>query len=181
MDCFRCDREATQECARCGALYCDEHGDALCERCQDPALALPSYRLYRGSLLALLAGTVFAVWLLVRPPDITDGDAPPVTPPAVQLPASTPAATASPPPATATPTPSATATPTPEPTATAEPEPPAPREHIVAAGDTLSAIAERYRPPEISVGDFIDAIADFNDLGDASAIAIGQTILIPPP
>ena len=48
-------------------LYCDDHGDALCERCMDPASALPSYRVYRGSLIALLIGSIFAVWLLVRP------------------------------------------------------------------------------------------------------------------
>ena len=52
VECFQCDQEAQQECPRCGALYCDDHGDALCERCMDPALALPSYRVYRGSLLA---------------------------------------------------------------------------------------------------------------------------------
>ena len=33
----------------------------------DPALALPSYRVYRGSLLALLVGSIVAVWLLVLP------------------------------------------------------------------------------------------------------------------
>ncbi len=181
MDCFRCDREATQECARCGALYCDDHGDALCERCQDPALALPSYRVYRGSLLALLAGTVFAVWLMVRPADTVDGDAPPPAAPTVQLQAPTPTPTVAPSLPTATPTPSATAAPTPEPTTTPEPTPAAPREHIVAAGDTLSALAELYRPPGTSVGDFVDLIADLNNLDDASAIAIGQTILIPPP
>src|SRR5215207_10226417 len=67
MDCYQCDQPAVQECARCGTLYCDDHGDTLCDRCMDPFNALPSSRVYRGSLLALLIGTVFAVWLLVRP------------------------------------------------------------------------------------------------------------------
>src|SRR6476619_1644140 len=73
MECFRCDQHAVQECARCGALYCDDHGDTLCERCMDPFNALPSSRVYRGSLIALLIGTVFAVWLLVRPGDTNAG------------------------------------------------------------------------------------------------------------
>src|SRR5438132_11287639 len=77
MQCFRCDQPATQECGRCGNLYCDDHGDALCERCMDPTSALPSYRVYRGSLLALLIGSVFAVWLLVRPGGAADQDGPP--------------------------------------------------------------------------------------------------------
>ena len=61
MECFLCERDATRECDRCGALYCDDHGDALCERCSDPDLAIPSHRLYRGALIALFAGSLFAL------------------------------------------------------------------------------------------------------------------------
>lgn len=143
MECFLCERDATHECARCGALYCDAHGDALCERCSDPDLALPSHRLYRGSLLALFAGSIFALWLLIRPPSDGPGLAgPPIAPvvgPAtiVLAPDSSPTPTptgqpaaASPEPtrtaapdATSTPTPSASPSPTPSPTATPSPTP----------------------------------------------------------
>ncbi|MDA0256352.1 MAG: hypothetical protein O3C25_01225, partial [Chloroflexi bacterium] len=71
----------------------------------DPNLALPSYRVYRGSLLALLVGSVFAVWLLVLPPDGADSDGPPASL-AWLLPSATPSPTA-----TLEPTPAATSTP----------------------------------------------------------------------
>ena len=137
MECFLCEQDAVQECARCGALYCDDHGEALCERCSDPALALPSYQVYRGSLLALIVGSVFALWLLIRPPGGNDLDAaaeslPPIagTPvvlaPAADLPSTaTPAPTPSSggTPATAVATPAADENETPEPTATSSPTP----------------------------------------------------------
>ncbi len=185
MECFRCDQQAVQECPRCGALYCDEHGDALCERCADPALALPSYRVYRGSLLALLAGTVFAVWLLVRPPPTTDADGPLPAPLAGVIPTATatvaPAATAT---AEATAPPAATVT-TPEataaPAATATPSSgtiPI-REHTVSEGDTLFSIAELYLPRGKDVLTFVEEIAALNEVPDANAIALGQVIRVP--
>ncbi len=67
MNCYACANEATSQCHRCGRLYCDEHGDALCAECLKPSSALPSYTLYRGSLLALLVGSAFAIWLAGRP------------------------------------------------------------------------------------------------------------------
>ena len=112
----------------------------------DPTLALPSYRVYRGSLLALLAGTVFAVWLLVRPPQTIDADSPvpaPLagvipTPTAMQAPDDKAAAVV-----TATPTPTETPTLTPAPEATATPAvEPRLREHTISEGDTLFSIAE---------------------------------------
>ena len=183
VECFRCDREAVRECPRCGALYCDEHGEALCERCMDPALALPSYRVYRGSLVALLAGTLFAVWLLVRPPATTDADSPPpaalagviATPTATpeaggdQPSAATPTATA------ATPTPTAT----PEPTATPPPEQPGVREHTVAEGDTLYSIALLYLPRDKNLPAFVEEIAALNEISDANSIVLGQLIRVP--
>src|SRR3990172_10866643 len=115
MNCYACANEATSQCKRCGRPYCDAHGDALCAECLKPASALPSYTLYRGSLLALLVGTAFALWLLVRPPG--DSGESPMT---VVLPqqeeqaatATIPAATSTPGPPV-TPTAAATATPSP--------------------------------------------------------------------
>ena len=94
----------------------------------DPALALPSSRLYRGSLIALVTAGVFALWLLLWPATQSDGDTAEATadPPSagVALVTATPTATAPPTPvtdATAAPRPSPTRTPTPtaSPTATA--------------------------------------------------------------
>ncbi|RLT35772.1 MAG: LysM domain-containing protein [Chloroflexi bacterium] len=77
----------------------------------DPNSALPSYRVYRGSLAALLIGSVFAIWLLVRPGAQGDFDGPPSALAAV-LPSAT---------ATAQPTTSATASPRPSGSAVTSP------------------------------------------------------------
>ncbi|MEX1023427.1 MAG: LysM domain-containing protein [Dehalococcoidia bacterium] len=188
MRCFQCDNEATQECPRCGALYCDAHGDALCERCMDPALALPSYRVYRGSVLALLVGSVVAVWLLVLPPAGADQDGPPGalsglvnTPTAVATETPTATATAEP---TETPaetgTPEATEEPDDTPTATPEPtEPPAEQTYTVQPGDTLFAIAERFAPPGADLSAYADRLATVNNLADSASLSIGQVLIIP--
>ena len=187
MQCYACELDATQECPRCGALYCDDHGEALCDRCQDPALALPSYQIYRGSIIALLIGSVFAVWLLVLPPAGADRDAPPAplagfvppTPtPAVEA---TPSATATPatPIATVTPaTPTSTATIRPTPAATAPAEPTF-EEYIVESGDSLFLIAERFLPAGRDLSEFADEIAAVNDIDDPTQIFIGQILQIP--
>ena len=154
----------------------------------DPALALPSYRVYRGSLVALLAGTLFAVWLLVRPPATTDADSPP--PPAlagvIATPTATPAAdgdqpSAATPTATATPASAATPTPaaTPEPTATPTPQQPGVRQHTVAEGDTLYSIALLYLPRDKDLLAFVEEIAAFNEISDANSIVLGQLIRVP--
>jgi nucleoid-associated protein YgaU len=155
----------------------------------DPNLALPSYRVYRGSLLALLVGSVFAVWLLVLPPDGADSDGPPaalagVLPRATPIPTSTPelaptpavAPTSTPGGVAAGPTPSA-----PDPTAT-----PAPtvasgvaEEYIVQPGDLLSLIAERFLTPGGDIDSFFQHIVDLNGIADPSNIAVGQVIAIP--
>ncbi len=166
-------------------LYCDDHGDAFCERCQDPALALPSYRIYLGSLLALLGGTVFAVWLLIRPPATTDADSP--LPAALSGVIATATATtslsASPvtPVVTATPQPTATPTATPEPTAepTASPANPSFREHTIRDGDTLFSIALEYLPRGTDVLDFVETLVAVNELGDANSIVLGAVLQIP--
>lgn len=184
MECFRCEQPAVQECARCGALYCDDHGDTLCERCMDPFNALPSSRVYRGSLLALLISTVFAVWLLVRPGG-SDAGAPPAGLVGV-LPSTTITAVATPanvaPTTTATPAPAATQAP--PPAATPTPPPPAPtqappRTYQVVAGDTLSIIANRFRPSDVDVNTYLQRIYQANNLGANSVIAVGQTITLP--
>jgi hypothetical protein len=77
MQCFRCDEPAVQECQRCGHVYCEDHGEVLCQQCMDPATALPPSRIYRGSMLALLIGAVFAIWLLLDGGVVTDAGADP--------------------------------------------------------------------------------------------------------
>src|SRR4051812_12752902 len=67
MTCFACEREPTRQCPRCGRPYCDEHGEDVCDACLNPGSGVPSFTLYRGSLLALLIGTAVAVWLIVQP------------------------------------------------------------------------------------------------------------------
>jgi nucleoid-associated protein YgaU len=67
MTCFACEREPVRQCPRCGRPYCDEHGEDVCDACLNPGSGVPSFTLYRGSLLALLIGTAVAVWLIVQP------------------------------------------------------------------------------------------------------------------
>ena len=191
MECFRCDQPAVQECARCGALYCDDHGDTLCERCMDPFNALPSSRVYRGSLLALLIGTVFAVWLLVRPGSSDAGSPPagligvlPSNTVAAGAPTPTatpPVTTGNPPRATATPQPPAqTQAPTPPPaTATAAPTSTT-RSYTVVAGDTLTVIGNREQPANVTAADYVARIYQANPtLGPNSILLIGQVITLP--
>ncbi|MCK9487359.1 MAG: LysM peptidoglycan-binding domain-containing protein [Dehalococcoidia bacterium] len=150
----------------------------------DPALALPSYRVYRGSFLALLVGSVVAVWLLVLPPAGADQDGPPDSISGlVNTPTATATGTPTPPDdgdPEATPTPTATATPTPEATQTETPEPtPEERTYIVQAGDTLFAIAERFAAPGQDVAALANEIVAANNLPDASSLSIGDELVIP--
>ena len=204
MECFLCERDAAHECARCGALYCDDHGDALCERCGDPDLALPSHRLYRGSLLALFAGSLFALWLLIRPPGEDGFATPPIAPvvgpativlaldstststptgqPAIASP--TPTQTA-PPAATSTTTTTATPSPTPSRTPTSTPTPtpsptPAPYvDYTVQAGDSFSTIVSRFVPDDADYEEFAARIIEINDITNAASLSIGQVLQIP--
>ncbi len=170
-------------------LYCDDHGDALCERCMDPASALPSYRVYRGSLIALLIGSVFAVWLLVRPGGEVD-EATPGSALAAVLPSGTPARTSTPA-ATATvartgtptgsPTPTGTAaasTPTPVPTPSATPTPATPRTHTVKSGDTLSSITNEYRG-STPYGAYLEQLYAANGMSGSSLLSLGDVIKLP--
>lgn len=186
VDCHYCDQEALRECARCGALYCDEHGEALCVRCEDPALALPSYRVYRGSLLALLVGTVLAVWLLLTPASSTDADGPAAAAVSGLLEAPTAVASAAPA-ATATtvaagPTPSVTPTPVATTTATAvATEAPSlgTIEYTVEPGDTLFSIAELLAPAGADLQAFVDQIVAENGILDVQTISVGEVLRIP--
>ena len=176
MECYSCENEATRQCRRCARVYCEVHGGEYCAECLNPASALPSFNLYRGSLLALLVGTAVAVWLLVRPPgpgssgliDIID-----VTPTTIFTQVRSTETVLSPTPGTETVTP--------EPDETAEPAPsetPEPRTYTVQPGDTLSGIAEEFAPPGVSATEYADDIADANDLtGDL--ITPGDTLILP--
>ncbi len=150
----------------------------------DPALALPSYRVYRGSLLALLVGSIIAVWLLVLPPASADQDGPPDSIAGfVNSPTATATATAEgtqaaeeTPAGTETATPEATETPSPTPSETAEPEE---TTYIVQAGDTLFLIAEQFAPPGVDPADFASSIATANGITDPSSLQVGQELTIP--
>lgn len=149
----------------------------------DPESALPSYRVYRGSLLALIVGSVVAVWLLVLPPGGADSDGPPPSIAGV-LPSATPTAAAPP-----RPTPSPTvapggavtvATPSPTPTPTATPSVTVPeREYTVEPGDSLLAIVDRFLAPGGDGAALLERIVEINDIADVSSIGIGQVITIP--
>ena len=189
MQCFKCDQDAVQECPRCGALYCDDHGAELCDRCMDPVLAVPSYRVFRGSLLALLVGSIVAVWLLVLPPSSADRDQTPSALSGVVPSAGTPkatgtaaatgtpgggaaatgtAASGSPAPGgSASATPSATPTPSPPPSAT-----PTATTYTVKSGDTLTGIADQF-------GVTADAVQRANNIANPTDLQIGQVLTIP--
>jgi len=176
MKCYACDKDAVHECRRCGRLYCSDHGDELCAECLRPASALPSYALYRGSLLALLIGTAVALWLLLKPPEKASESIP-----SVIMPTAVATATARPSPmtpTTATPltgTPAGTPATTPAATAT-----PGVNEYTVEEGDSLFSIAEQFLPPGEAIGDFAQRIAEANDLSfEDPLLQPGQTLSIP--
>jgi len=195
MTCYVCGKEATHRCPRCAKLYCDEHGDELCAACQDPASAIPSGTVFRGSLLALLVASILALWLLIQPPGLPGGEAgeeavlplPTITPAPLDttptptptaIPSATPTATAtvSPTPtseATPSPTPIPTPEATPSPAPTPTPEPPPFIEYEVQLGDTLSSIAQSF-------GTTIDELVRVNGLASQDVIiSVGQKLLVP--
>jgi hypothetical protein len=182
MECYACSNQAVRQCRRCARVYCELHGGDLCAECLKPASALPSFNLYRGSLLALLFGTAIALWLLVQEPDSGNGgviisDITPspratqqVTTPTVAL-TGTPAATL-PPGTTATPT-----LPPELPTATATSSI---RTYVVQPGDTLLSIAEAFAPPGVSPFDYVNSIVAASGLSSSSDIlSTGQTLVLP--
>lgn len=188
MDCYACSNEASRQCRRCSRLYCEVHGGDLCAECLSPTSALPSFNLYRGSLLALLVGTAIAIWLLVRPPGagdspgviITDlGTPSPIVTEVVDTPIPELTATVDPdetPDDDETPTPDATGT---EEAPTDTPEPQI-SEYVVQSGDTLIGIAERFAPPGVDPFGYAQDIADASGLSSINdLINTGQVLTLP--
>jgi LysM repeat protein len=168
-NCHYCDRPAEAECPTCGRVYCSDHGEDVCLRCLAPEAAAPTALAYRGAVLSLVVGSLVALFLVISPPESEgDSDAPRA------LATATPSFLA-----TATPTrpgQAATTTVTPSSTAagsaTATPSSPAGVTHTVAAGDTLSGIAEQY-------GTTVEALLAANP-GVTENLQIGAVLRIPP-
>ena len=195
MTCYVCGKEATRRCPRCAKPYCEEHGDDLCAACQDPASAIPSGTVFRGSLLALLVASILALWLLIQPPGLPGEESggetvlpPPTTTPSPRATTPAPASVTTTASATATQTATATATVTATPTATAvasataevtpspvstpTPQPSPFSEYLVQAGDTLSSIAGKF-------GTTADELARINGITDPNTLDIGQKLQVP--
>lgn len=193
LTCFACEQEPTQQCPRCGRPYCNDHGEDVCDVCLQPSSGLPSFTLYRGSLLALLIGTALAVWLLVQPPGSKSSAPGPLvlsptplaarqttpspqttqaaaTQPAGATPQATQSAGASPPPG---------ATPTPRPTGTPASGSGGTGRYTVASGDTLSSICERVKPASMTVPECVDRVVALNSLSDPNDISVGQELIVP--
>jgi hypothetical protein len=193
MTCYACDNEPTQQCPRCGRPYCDEHGEDFCGVCLEPASGVPSFNLYRGSLLALIVGAVLALWLIIQPTGSESSTSPKV----VVLTATSAAGAIRPAPAlTSTPgtgnaTPVATTSavgtsfagaPTARAgtpgtgTATAA----APGSYVVVSGDNLTSICDSKirKPAGMANADCVDQIKSLNGLGSDS-ISLGQTLKVP--
>jgi hypothetical protein len=190
LTCFACEREPTRQCPRCGRPYCDEHGEDLCDVCLQPASGVPSFSLYRGSLLALLIGAALAVWLLVQPTG-SEGDSglrPTVLTPtapalaAGETPGTAPTqGAATTPGAATTGTPPAATTGTPRPATTGTPAGTTPGassgQYTVASGDTLSGVCAAQRPNLNSV----DCVAQLRTLNGITgdSLSIGQVLRLP--
>jgi hypothetical protein len=177
MECYACSNEATRQCRRCARVYCEVHGGDLCAECLSPASSLPSFNLYRGSLLVLLVGTAIALWLLVRPPGSGDGEEVVITEftptPIVTEVLDTPTPST---PAPTTKTPATPATRTPAAITTAEP-----RQYIVQEGDTLSDIAERFAPLGVDPFEYAAEIVAASDslVSAEDPLTPGQTLVLP--
>jgi hypothetical protein len=160
--CYRCGAAPDGQCPQCRRPFCKDHGNRLCLDCRRaggvlevriPLRGVPSSLLYRGALAALTVVVVLLVW------DSWTWVARGGPNPARVIPTATVAP--------AQPTVAArTESPTPLPPATE-------RVHVVAEGETLTAIARQYNTT-------VDAIVQLNNLGDRELIRQGQTLRIPP-
>lgn len=192
MTCFACEQEPTQQCPRCGRPYCDEHGEDVCDACLEPASALPSFTLYRGSLLALLIGTFLAVWLILQPPGESADSAvapqvvTPTEPAVVQTTPTAPAGVGSTgsTPGTTTGTPAVQGTPEASPTqapGAGGTQTPATgggtTTYTVATGDSLFGICSNLS--SLDPVECIDQVLEINSISDPEAIAVGETLTIP--
>ncbi len=182
LTCFACDQDPQQQCPRCGRPYCDEHGEELCDACLQPASGVPSFTLYRGSLLALLVGTALAVWLLIQP---GGGDGEGAFRPLVVTPSGAGAANVTPEPGSTLVGPGVVATTT-EPAETATPAEAGGTSqtgdtmiHTVVSGDVLSAVCEELKPASMSVSECLDQVVLLNGLSSPDDISIGEDLLIP--
>lgn len=178
--CHYCERPAAADCPACGRLYCEEHGAELCLRCMAPESAVPSARVFRGSLLVLALATLVTAFLLIRPPESASRG-----PLVRELPSPTPAvtATATPTPRGGAPSPTSAAstapaasptvpgTPATTPTPAATPTPSA-RVYVVKQGDTLFQIA-------LDNGTTVEAILAANPGLNPDTLAVGTEIRLP--
>jgi LysM repeat protein len=179
MDCYACDKQAARRCPRCSNPYCDDHGADLCADCLSPVNAAPSGTVFRVSLLALLVGSVIALWFLIRPPGLPGESSTIIAPDTPSSPGPVEPSPVIPSPLaeTATPSPAPEETPPPPeptPTPTPEPEPEGPIEYVVQDGDTIAGIAEFFGV------DYFDLLA-VNGLTeeDAAFIQPGDVLVIP--
>ncbi len=197
LTCFACEREPTQQCARCGRPYCEDHGDDFCNVCLEPSSGVPSFTLYRGSLLALLIGAGIAVWVMLQPSgDIGESALRPVvvtstssagatltTPAPAGSPAgaATSAATVAgtPRPGTTTTT-VAGATGTARPATTGTPAVTTTGVYVVVGGDTLSGICSDKirRPGTMTASECVDQIKALNSL-TSDNLTVGQQLRVP--
>ena len=183
MRCYACERQDTSPCPRCGKDYCPDHGANLCSSCLDPVVAAPSSAAFRIALFALLAASVLALWLLVRPPglpgdsggvvlepDVTPDFTPGLTPDTGETLTPTPTGTAAASPdGSPEPTVTPTSTPTPVPTVTPTP---GPIEHVVVSGDTWNDLAAQF-------GVDPETLASTNGYSLADVLPLGITLIIP--
>jgi hypothetical protein len=176
MTCFACENTPTQQCPRCGRPYCDEHGEDVCDACLQPLSGLPSFTLYRGSMLALLIGVVLAAWLLIQPPGGESN-----TPQTGTIITPTPEASAET-------TPGAESTlvlggspvagETPDADVTSTPAPGGSGTYTVQSGDSLSGICAQVAPA-MDPEECIAQIVELNGLPDDSTISVGQELTVP--
>lgn len=173
-NCHYCDRAAEAECPTCGRLYCREHGEDVCLRCLAPEAAAPTAMVYRGAVLALIVGSVVALFLVIRPPESKSANDSPRT-----LATATPSflATATPTRAGSGPTRTAVASQTPTTQANATSSPTAAATaagatYTVQDGDTLFDIALRFNTT-------VAEIVALNP-GVSENLQIGAVLRLPP-
>jgi len=178
--CHYCNRPAEEECSTCGRLYCLEHGEDVCLRCLAPEAATPSGNVYRGSLLALVAASLVALFLWFSPPaskneQDTARSVATATPSFLATATPTrPGATPSRTVAASSPTPAGSATAAPGGTAPASPTATGTKTYTVQSGDTLSGIASAN-------GISLAALQAANPGVTAATLQIGAVLAIPAP
>jgi hypothetical protein len=175
VDCYSCEVTAINACKRCARPYCGDHGnEQYCAECLRPESALPSFNLYRASLLMLLAGTALAVFFIIRPPGDSGSASPAFV--GVITPTSQPSGDEQP--TRRAETPQATSTPRPTPSPTVPPLP----LYTIVEGDTLYDIAAANLPVGANIDDYAREIAAVNGLDfDFPVLTPGETLQLPLP